>query len=85
MIEYEHRADHWRWTSRFGLAVLVATVLLILVAPLIAGQFDWVFVMRLPVAFYLSAQGLIIIAIAVVFWYSTRQERTDRRFGATED
>ena len=85
MIEYEHRADHWRLTRRFALSVLAATILLLLIGPLIAGQFDWVFVMRLPVAFYLSAQGLVIIAIAVLYWYASRQERTDRRFGATED
>lgn len=85
MIEYEHRADHWRWTRRFGLSVLGATMLMLLVAPLIAGMFDWVFVMRLPVAFYLSAQGMVIICIAVIFWYTSRQEATDRRFGATED
>lgn len=85
MIEYEHRAEHWRLTRRFGLIVLAATTLLLLIGPLIAGQFDWVFIMRLPVAFYLSAQGLVIIAIAVVFWYASRQEQTDRRYGATED
>lgn len=85
MIEYENRAEHWRLTRRFALIVLGATVLLLLIAPLVAGMFDWVFILRLPVAFYLSAQGLIIVSIAVIFWYASRQERADRRYGATED
>lgn len=85
MIDYEHRPEHWRLTSRFGLIIVATALLLVLLGTLFSGLLNQVFFLRLPIGFYFASQGLVIVCIALVFWFANRQERTDRRYGATED
>lgn len=84
MIEYEQRVPHWRWTmilAVFCLAIVGASTL---AAVLFVDVLNTMTVLRFPVGFYLAAQGAIIVIVALLFWFSDRQERLDRKYGASE-
>lgn len=38
-----------------------------------------------PVGFYAAAQGLVVGVVIAAFWFTTRQERLDRKFGVEDD
>ncbi|MGD9866368.1 MAG: DUF4212 domain-containing protein [Hyphomicrobiales bacterium] len=84
MIEFEQRVPHWRWTTilaGFCLAVIAATTL---ATVLFADALNASTILRFPVGFYLAAQGGIIVIVALLFWFSDRQERIDRKYGSSE-
>ena len=37
-----------------------------------------------PLAYYMCAQGSIIIFVVLIFWFANRQEKIDEEFGYTE-
>lgn len=85
MIDDEQRPRYWRYTLILALgavAVIGACVFLLpfLVVDLNSGTF-----LSFPFGYYLAAQGVMIGLIVLVFWFATRQEITDQKFGAAED
>ena len=37
-----------------------------------------------PLAYYMCAQGSIVIFVVLIFWFANRQEKIDEEFGFTE-
>ena len=37
-----------------------------------------------PLAYYMCAQGSIVIFVALIFWFANRQEKIDEEFGFAE-
>ena len=37
-----------------------------------------------PLAYYMSAQGSIVVFVVLIFWFANRQEKIDEEFGFTE-
>ncbi len=37
-----------------------------------------------PLAYYMCAQGSIIIFVVLIFWFANRQEKIDEEFGFAE-
>ena len=37
-----------------------------------------------PLAYYMCAQGSIIIFVVLIFWFANRQEKIDEEFGIAE-
>ena len=85
MMEADHRRLHWQGTktnAAIAIAILVGIVLFIsLFSGLVYG---WIF-LGFPFAFYLAAQGAFVMMIVLVYWSFGRQEKTDRRHGASEE
>lgn len=38
-----------------------------------------------PLGFYMAAQGSLIIFVALIFWFASRQDSIDREHGVAED
>lgn len=81
----KQRAQHRFRTTSLAAAVLTAILLLTFVAPLFAADLDSYSVLRFPAGYYLTAQGAIIVLVALMFWFVGRQEDADRKLGAAED
>ena len=64
---------------------LSAVVVFAVLAPLNVDSLNGVIVLGFPLGFLLAAQGGLIALVALAFWFVNRQERTDRRHGASED
>ena len=37
-----------------------------------------------PLAYYMCAQGSIVIFVVLIFWFANRQEKIDEEFGFAE-
>ena len=37
-----------------------------------------------PLAYYMSAQGSIVVFVVLIFWFANRQEKIDEEFGFAE-
>ena len=85
MIEDEHRAGHWRRSIIWAAVALAVVVVFVVLAPLNVDSLNGVIVLGFPLGFFLAAQGALIALVVVAFWFVNRQERTDRRHGASED
>ena len=85
MIEADHRGKHWQGTKANAFIAISTLAGILAAASLFAGLFSsWTF-LGFPFAFYITAHGAFILMIVLVFWSSGRQEKTDRRHGASEE
>ncbi len=85
MIGSDHRRLHWQGTKLNGVIALAILVAILLFASLFSGLFSGWSCLGFPFAFYLGAQGAFILMIILVYWSFARQEKTDRRHGASEE
>ncbi|MGI9418827.1 MAG: DUF4212 domain-containing protein [Geminicoccaceae bacterium] len=85
MIEDEHRGGHWRQSIIWAAIALAVVFLLAFLAPLNVDPLNRLIVLGFPLGFFLAAQGALIVLVILAFWFTNRQERTDRRHGASED
>lgn len=85
MIEDEHRVGHWRQSIIWAAVALSVVFLFAFLAPLNVDPLNGLIVLGFPLGFFLAAQGALIAFVILAFWFANRQERTDRRHGASED
>ena len=79
-----NKAKHWEKTK--GLMILT------LIIWFIAGYLIIMFGSSLnnssflgyPLAYYMCAQGSIVIFVVLIFWFANKQEKIDEEFGFTE-
>ena len=76
------RNERWRGTARLSLATVVAVVILVLFFLSLVELPDEG---GYPLGFVLTASGLPLAGVLLVFWFSGRQERIDRQHGVFED
>ncbi|MEC9369140.1 MAG: DUF4212 domain-containing protein [Pseudomonadota bacterium] len=84
MIEEEQRGPHWRRTTVLAVICLSFICLTTLATVLLIDVLNEVEVLRFPLGFYMAAQGAVILIVAMLFWFSDRQERLDRKYGSSE-
>ena len=85
MIESDHRGLHWQGTKTNALIAIGLLMAIILMTSVFAGLFaSWSF-LGFPFPFYITAQCGFILMIILVYWAMGRQEKTDRRHGASEE
>jgi len=85
MIEQEHREAYWKDTRTNAIIAIVLLLAAVLLVGLFIGFFRNMHFLGFPLAYYLAAQGGFILLIIMVFWFSSRQEKIDRRHGASEE
>ena len=79
-----NKEKHWEKTK--GLMILT------LIIWFIAGYLIFMFGSSLndssflgyPLAYYMCAQGSIVIFVVLIFWFANKQEKIDEEFGFTE-
>jgi putative solute:sodium symporter small subunit len=83
--EHPERDRHRRRT----LILATVTILVVLggISAVVAsaGLFDRFSFLRVPLGFYLLAQGLLFAVVAVSFWTAIKQERIDRAYSESEE
>lgn len=78
-IEIENAARDRHQLRTLAVAITSVTVVLftVAVAILYAIPLNRIWFLNFPLGFYLLAQGLILFAVFVTFWYVRVQERID--------
>ena len=85
MIDDEQRPRYWRYTIFLAVGAAAIILACVFLLPLMVVTLNADTFLNFPFGYYLTAQGVIIGLIVLVYWLAARQEETDRKFGATED
>ncbi len=78
-----HRA-YWRTTLRLTLALLAVWFLVTFVSAYFAVALNEYSFLGIPFAFYIFAQGALIVFIAIIAIYVRTMNRLDREYGVAE-
>lgn len=81
-MEDTGRNERWRATARLALVALAVLVAVILFFLSIVASPD---APGFPFGLVVAATGLPLAGVILLFWYATRQEGLDRRYGLYED
>lgn len=87
MPETEHavRDRHQLRTLAVAITTLSAVLCAVIVTIVYALALNRLWFLHYPLGFYLLAQGLLIFAVVVGFWYVRVQERIDHARSVTEE
>ena len=85
MIDDEQGPRYWRYTLLLAVAVAALVVICAIVLPLFVVELNAESLLGFPLGYYISAQGVMIALIVIVYWAGGRQGKTNRKFDATED
>lgn len=85
MMEFERFKVYWGATRRLAL-VLIAFSFAVMVGTLFfSARLDAFHLLGFPVGVLLMGQGVVVFAIAVMFWFVGSQQAVDTAHGANED
>jgi putative solute:sodium symporter small subunit len=85
MLERSERRPYWRATKR-GVALALAPLAVALILfPLYAEQLNSNRFLGFPLGYFLSAHGTIILAVATIATFVSRQHALDQLHGAHDD
>ncbi len=73
------RDRHQLGTLILAIAIVVGTLLGVSVAIAAATFLNQYWFLHFPLGFYLLAQGVFILLIAAIFWFTRMQEHFDQR------
>ena len=79
-----NKERHWEKTR--GLMMLTLTIWFIfsIVIFMFGESLNNSSFLGYPLAYYMCAQGSIIIFVVLIFWFANRQEKIDEEFGFAE-
>jgi len=79
-----NKEKHWGKTK--GLMIFTLTIWFIfsILIFVFGEEMNSASFLGYPLAYYMSAQGSIIIFVVLLFWFANRQEKIDEEFGFTE-
>lgn len=77
--------SYWRRTQGLMLIMLFLWIFFGFAIHLFVHQLNRIVVAGFPLGFYMAAQGSLIAFVAMLFWFTRRQEAIDREAGAPED
>ena len=84
-IENAARDRHQLRTLAVAITTISAVLCTVAVAVIYAIPLNRFWFLHFPLGFYLLAQGLLIFAIVVAFWYVRVQERIDHTRSINEE
>lgn len=80
----QRRQGHWRDNRRLTAKLLL--VWAVTTVGVVYWPASWDFVWGgWPFGFWLAAQGVLLLYLALVWWYDWRMLGVDRRWGASDD
>ena len=85
MIEEEQRPRYWMYTLILAMGTLAVILACAFLLPFNVVVLNASTFLSFPFGFYLTAQGVMIVLIVLVYWFAVRQAEIDRKFGATDD
>jgi putative solute:sodium symporter small subunit len=78
------RLDYWHRTLWLTLALLALWALVTFAPAWWARDLNRITVFGWPLAFYMGAQGSLIVYVLIVWIYARAMDRLDRRYGVDE-
>ena len=84
-VTEERRKEYWRRTLRITAILLSIWFLVTYVVIWFAVPLNQFTFLGFPFAFYMGAQGSLIVYVALIVFYAWYMNRLDREFGVAEE
>ena len=79
-----NKERHWEKTKGLMMLTLAIWFVFSIVIFMFGESFNNGSFLGYPRAYYMCAQGSIIIFVVLIFWFANRQEKIDEEFGFAE-
>ena len=79
-----NKERHWGKTKNLMIITLIIWFIFSILIFVFGEEMNTVSFLGYPLAYYMSAQGSIVIFVVLIFWFANRQEKIDEEFGFTE-
>ena len=79
-----NKERHWEKTKGLMIMTLVIWFIFSIVIFMFGESLNNSSFLGYPLAYYMCAQGSIVIFVVLIFWFANRQEKIDEEFGFTE-
>lgn len=85
MMEFERFKLYWVATRRLAVALIIFSFAVMAGSLFFSARLDAFHLLGFPVGVLVMGQGVVIFAIAVMFWFVGSQQTVDTSYGANED
>ena len=79
-----NKERHWEKTKGLMMLTLAIWFIFSIVIFMFGESLNNSSFLGYPLAYYMCAQGSIIIFVVLIFWFANRQEKIDEEFGFAE-
>jgi len=79
-----NKERHWEKTKGLMIMTLVIWFIFSIVIFMFGESLNNSSFLGYPLAYYMCAQGSIVIFVVLIFWFANRQEKIDEEFGFAE-
>jgi putative solute:sodium symporter small subunit len=80
----EKHHEYWRKNLRLTAVLLAIWFVVTFVVIYFAPQLNAISIMGFPFAFYMGAQGALIVYVAIIWYYARAMNKMDREYGVHE-
>ena len=80
----ERHQEYWRKNLRITAVLLAIWFVVTYVVIFFAPQLNEIVIMGFPFAFYMGAQGALIIYVLIIWFYARRMNQLDNEYGVQE-
>jgi len=80
----ERHQEYWRKNLRITAVLLAIWFVVTFVVIYFAPQLNEIVIMGFPFAFYMGAQGSLIIYVLIIWFYARRMNQLDNEYGVQE-
>ena len=76
-----NKEKHWGKTKNLMIITLIIWFIFSILIFMFGEGINTLSFLGYPLAYYMSAQGSIVIFVVLIFWFANRQEKIDEEFG----
>lgn len=80
----ERHQEYWRKNLRITAVLLAIWFVVTFVVIYFAPQLNEIVILGFPFAFYMGAQGALIIYVLIIWFYARRMNQLDNEYGVQE-
>ena len=80
----ERHHEYWRKNLRLTAVLLAIWFVVTFVVIYFAPQLNNIVILGFPFAFYMGAQGALIIYVLIIWFYARRMNQLDNEYGVQE-
>ncbi|MDO9636567.1 MAG: DUF4212 domain-containing protein [Thiobacillus sp.] len=80
----ERHQEYWHKNLRITAVLLAIWFVVTFVVIFFAPQLNEIVIMGFPFAFYMGAQGSLIIYVLIIWFYARRMNQLDNEYGVQE-
>ena len=84
-VTEERRKEYWRRTLRVTAILLSIWFVVTYVVIFFAVPLNQITFLGFPFAFYMGAQGALVVYVVLIVFYAWYMNRLDREFGVAEE